>query len=216
MNRVPKNTRTDNSNQNEPNTLWDLEIEKESADRARGLPSAKRAMCSRPLIVSISELASRRRRDLSIDMSLINQNLLAVATSPGVFLPPLDNKRPSTVDFAFVLNVREAELYPPLLLAQDISCAKQLIANNQKFYKNNIEKLSLEILERNALRDCIEQRLPNLSPHEAKFEPQIIITRLSITCTCDAMRTGEKCSALNQIDKQQWTEFMGNLNNGVF
>lgn len=164
----------------------------------------------------VDPFSSERRRRQSIDLPLINQNLLAAVTSPGVLLSPLENRVASTIDFAFVLNVRESELYPPLLLADDIKCAQQMLADNRKYLSENYAAMDLQMMERTLLKKCIDQRLPNAAPHETKFEPQIVITRLSITCTCDTMNAGETCSTLNRIDKQKWTEFMGNLNNGVF
>lgn len=165
----------------------------------------------------ITKQLKRRNRETSIDTSLLNQNLLAITTAPGALLSPIDKKLSSTIDSAFILNVRESELYPPLVLANDIICAKKILSNNKNYFTNKFDKLPFQILERNALKKCIEQRLPNLSLHQNKFEPQIVVTRLSITCKCDEMKkTDEKCSTLHKIDKQKWTEFMGNLNNGVF
>lgn len=116
----------------------------------------------------------------------------------------------------FILNVRESELFPPLLLAQDIQCVQRRLSEYQSDISMAYEKSNLAVMEKIYLKQCIEQRLPNLSPHETKFIPQIIVTRISIQCTCDPLKTGEKCSTLNGIDRQKWTEFMGNLNNGVF
>lgn len=166
------------------------------------------------LFAERSRHLKRRNRDITIDTPLLNQNLLAITTAPGALLSPIDDKSLSTIDLAFVLNVRESELYPPLVLAKDVECTKKYLANNKHYFANN--KIPFQLLERNALKECIEQRLPNLSQHENKFEPQIVVTRLSIACACDTMKNGEKCSTLNKIDKQKWTEFMGNLNNGVY
>lgn len=156
----------------------------------------------------------RRRRQLSIDMPLINQNLLAFITSPGILLAPLDDDvqaGSSTLDFVFILNVRESELYPPLLLAEDLKCVQERLNNYAAEFTAN-----LQAIETKLLKECLSERLPNLSPHKTQFESQIVVTRVSITCTCDVMKTGEKCSTLNPIQKQRWTEFMGNLNSGIY
>lgn len=156
----------------------------------------------------------RRRRQSSIDMPLINQNLLAFITSPGVLLAPLDNSNKvgtSTLDFVFILNVRESELYPPLLMAEDLKCVQERLTNYAAEFTAN-----LQAIETKLLKECLSERLPNLTPHKTQFESQIVVTHISIACTCDSMKTGEKCSTLNRIDKQQWTEFMGNSNNGIY
>lgn len=64
------------------------------------------------------------------------------------------------------------------------------------------------------MKQCLDQRLPNVQPHKTKFESQIVVTRLSITCSCAGIK--EKCSSFNAIDKQKWTEFMGNTNTGFY
>lgn len=73
------------------------------------------------------EDSGRRRRQAS-DLNIPNnQNLLAQISSTGVLLKPLDAAQ-STLDFVFVLNVRESELYPPLLLAEDLKCLEDKLA----------------------------------------------------------------------------------------
>lgn len=148
-------------------------------------------------------------------MPLINQNLLAFITSPGVLLAPMDNGSQidgsSKLDFVFILNVRESELYPPLLMAEDLKCVQDRLNSYAVEFTAN-----LQAIETKLLKECLNERLPNLVPHKTQFESQIVVTRISMTCTCDPMKAGEKCSTLNRIDKQQWTEFMGNLNNGIY
>lgn len=46
---------------------------------------------------------------------------LASISSTGVLLSSLNGIK-SSIDFAFILNIRESETYPPLLLPQDINC----------------------------------------------------------------------------------------------
>lgn len=91
-------------------TLWDLEMEKENADQMKEAEH-----------VNNDEENVRKRRQSS-DLNIpTNQNLLAQVSSTGVLLKSLDTTQ-SRLDFVFVLNVRESELYPPLLLAEDLKC----------------------------------------------------------------------------------------------
>lgn len=96
-------------------------------------------------------------------------------------------------------------------MAEDLKCVQERLINYPAGYSVN-----LQTIETKLLKECLNDRLPNLTPHKTQFESQIVVTRVSIKCTCDAMKTGEKCSTLNRIEKQQWTEFMGNLNNGIY
>lgn len=97
-------------------TLWDLELEKENADQ---LKEAEQVLSPN----SEEDGGRKRRQTLELDIPN-NQNLLAQISSTGVFLKPLEAAQ-STLDLVFVLNVRESELYPPLLLAQDLKCLEE-------------------------------------------------------------------------------------------
>lgn len=74
----------------------------------------------------------------------------------------------------------------------------------------------MELIEKQFLKQCLLQRMPNLTPHTFQFDPQIVVTRISITCSCGDLKTSEKCSTFKPIEQQKWTEFMGNLNNGFY
>lgn len=100
-------------------TLWDLELEKENEDQMKETEQI--------VIPTSVEDSERKRRQLSDFIIPNNQNLLAQISSTGILLKPLDTAQ-STLDFAFVLNVRESELYPPLLLADDLKCLEDKIA----------------------------------------------------------------------------------------
>lgn len=106
-------------------TLWDLELEKENEDQIKE---------EQHLLNPTGDEDSgrkRRRRQLTSDLIIPNnQNLLAQISSPGILLKPLDvsAQSTSTLDFVFVLNVRESELYPPLLLADDLKCLEDKMA----------------------------------------------------------------------------------------
>lgn len=103
-------------------TLWDLELEKENDEQIKE---------EEQLLSPNDDVDSGRKRRQSSDINIpSNQNLLAQISSTGVLLKPLDNtaQSTSTLDLVFVLNVRESELYPPLLLAQDLKCLEDKMA----------------------------------------------------------------------------------------
>lgn len=103
-------------------TLWDLELEKENADQIKEE--------QQQMNPTGDEDSGRKRRQMSDINIPNNQNLLAQISSTGVLLKPLDTtaQSSSTLDFVFVLNVRESELYPPLLLAEDLKCLEDKMA----------------------------------------------------------------------------------------
>lgn len=103
-------------------TLWDLELEKENEDQLKEE--------QQPMNPSDAEDSGRKRRQTSDINIPNNQNLLAQISSTGVLLKPLEAnaQSTSTLDFVFVLNVRESEVYPPLLLAEDLKCLEDKMA----------------------------------------------------------------------------------------
>lgn len=90
------------SGSNRPESLWDLELEKEEKE------------------------AYRFRRGAADDSQRVNQtnsDVLPAIAGTGILLNSL-NKTKSAIDFVFVMNVRESEAFPPLLLKQDIECVE--------------------------------------------------------------------------------------------
>lgn len=171
-------------------TLWDIEIEKENDENHK----------------------IRRRRS----SQLLNQNVLPSVSSSGVLVDSL-NKTNSTIDFVFVLNVRESESFPPLLLQSDVQCVEEKMTALGSFQQAN------ELIEwqKNFLKDCLKERLKNLQPQESQpklaYETQITIIRLSITCTCNEINPSkEVCSSFKGIKDQRWTEYMGNQLDGTY
>lgn len=170
-------------------TLWDIEIEKENVENHK----------------------NRKRRA----SQLLNQNVLPTVSSTGVLVEPL-NKENSTLDFVFVLNVRESESFPPLLLQSDIQCVEDKMTRLGAFPQEN------EVVEwqKNFLKDCLKSRLINSQqdkPHKLAYETQITIIRLSITCTCNKLNPKtETCSSFKNISQQRWTEYMGNHLDGAY
>lgn len=174
-------------------TLWDIEIEKENVENHKN--------------------ENRRRRDAQ----LLNQNVLPAVSSTGVLLESL-NKTNSTIDFAFVLNVRESETYPPLLLQSDVQCVEEKLGSLGAFPQAS------EMIEwqKKFLKDCLTNRLssiqqPEIITRKQAYETQITIIRLSITCTCNELNPQrEVCSTFKNINQQKWTEYMGNQLDGTY
>lgn len=173
-------------------TLWDIEIEKENVENHKN--------------------ENRKRRDAQ----LLNQNVLPSVSSTGVLVESL-NKTNSTIDFVFVLNVRESESFPPLLLQTDVQCVEEKMSALGSFPQAN------EMIEwqKKFLKDCLTNRLSNLQQPEAAqkpaYETQITIIRLSISCTCNELNPQrEVCSTFKNINQQKWTEYMGNQLDGTY
>lgn len=176
-----------------PETLWDIEIEKENIENRR--------------------VGSRRRRDAQI-----NQNVLPAVSSTGVLVETLNKSSTNSIDFVFVLNVRESEKFPPLLLQSDLQCVEERMASFRSFPPD----IELIDIQKNVLKECLKSRLIDLqsnepSPSRPSYETQITIVRLSISCTCDNLNPQrEVCSTFKNLKQQKWTEFMGNQLDGTY
>ncbi|XP_073837613.1 uncharacterized protein [Musca autumnalis] len=220
----------------EPLSLWDLEREKEERDamkkqqsyemRANGIEEQQQQAdggAQQPFeeINVEKRRRRRRRRDDSSTESVNGGNtggeklendewFLASISSTGVLMKSLNNTR-SSVDFAFVLNIRESEAFPPLFLPQDLNCIEEKISAYKSYTMDN-----QRALRRQFLKQCLNERMVNINPEMPKYESQLVITRLSITCTCRSLQPGEVCSELDDIETQRWTEFMGNDGNGFY
>jgi hypothetical protein len=174
-------------------TLWDIEIEKENNENNKN--------------------RNRKRRD----SQLLNQNVLPSISSTGVLVESL-NKSNSTIDFVFILNVRESEAFPPLLLQSDVQCVEEKMTALGTFPQTN------EIIDwqKNFLKECLKNRLISVQQQESNtprpsYETQITIVRLSITCTCNDLNPAkEECSTFKNIKDQKWTEYMGNQLSGSY
>lgn len=176
-------------------TLWDIEIEKENNENHKNV--------------------NRRRRD--VGQQLLNQNVLPAVSSTGVLVESL-SKQNNSIDFVFILNVRESESFPPLLLPSDIQCVEE------KMTALGAYPQSTEMIEwqKNFLKDCLKSRLISVQQAEQfaerpAYETQITIVRLSISCTCNDLNpTKEACSTFRDINQQKWTEYMGNQLDGSY
>lgn len=162
--------------------------------------------------------------EINIDNSQApNQNVLPSIASTGILLETLNGANKSTIDLVFILNLRESEIFPPLLLPSDIDCIENRMnmarMNSDRSYRGDNEML---MLQKTFLKECLKNRLSNIPidsiQQKPSYETQIIITRISISCTCsdNLNPKHELCSTLNNINQQKWTEFMGSNLNGIY
>ncbi|XP_012162014.1 uncharacterized protein LOC101461950 [Ceratitis capitata] len=210
---VPQNS----LDKQEPYNLWDLEVEKEEQDAIER---------SKNCDYSTNPDSLRRRRDTAAqaesddnmettsdgppNIGESDEWFLASISSTGVLLKSLNGTR-SSVDFAFVLNIRESETYPPLFLPQDLSCVEEKISAYKSYTEDN-----LRILRKQFLKQCLSDRLVDVTPQVPKYESQIIVTRIGITCTCSWLPSHMICSELDDIQTQRWTGYMGNDGHGYY
>lgn len=130
-----------NLDKREPLSLWDLEMEKEERDAIK--ESHKYDYSTNRYDTNKKSKRSRLRRD-DIAQTAMTDDTDATSASPssndesdewflssissaGVLLKTLNGTR-SSVDFAFVLNIRESETYPPLFMPQDLNCVEEKIS----------------------------------------------------------------------------------------
>lgn len=144
--------RTNKYNTVQPISLWDLEREQEERDAVNEIRKYRGKI---PLIVdeeefptqkpSVGELLAKRstrsRQNENVsygDEQVKDQKdewFLAAISSTGVLLKSLHELK-SSIDFAFVLNVRESEAYPPLYQPQDLNCVEEKMSayRSKSFY----------------------------------------------------------------------------------
>lgn len=180
-----------------PETLWDIEIEKENDENIEN---------KKPL--------GRKRRDAQV-----NQNVLPAVSSTGLLLESLNKSSLNSIDFVFVLNVRESETFPPLLLQSDLQCVEERMASLGAYPA----EMELIDIQKNVLKDCLKSRLTNIEMSESlsasrpSYETQITIVRISISCTCNDLNPQhEVCSTFKSLNDQKWVEYMGNQLDGTY
>ncbi|XP_002072393.2 uncharacterized protein LOC6649569 [Drosophila willistoni] len=201
-----------------PVSLWDLELDNEKIERQQEADEAdasqthkrRRRRQRREEDSSTASTTTSRTRENVSDSSNSAGWYLASISSTGVLLKALSNLT-SSIDFAFVLNIRESEAYPPLFSPQDLSCVEEKISAYKTYTMDN-----LRVLRKQFLKQCLSERLVDSEPALPKYESQLIVTRIGITCTCRSLQPGEVCSELDHIDAQRWTEFMGNDGHGYY
>ena len=95
---------------------------------------------------SVVEEKRKRREAADLDSAATDKKLenddwfLASISSTGVLMKSLNNTR-SSIDFAFVLNIRESEGYPPLFTPQDLNCVEEKISAYKSEFKNNFRNI---------------------------------------------------------------------------
>ncbi|XP_055547055.1 uncharacterized protein LOC129731241 [Wyeomyia smithii] len=198
-------------------TLWDLEMEKEAKEAINDVSSLnydynKEKRESESKAVSVQPSSSTPTPTTT--ESPPNENILPSIASTGVLLKSLNSSSVSpTIDYVFVMNIRESETYPPLFFEQDLACVQEKLSAYQTFSTDDLLQL-----EKKFLKQCLKARLPNLTPSYQKFETQIIVTRVEIGCSCDTdlNPSREVCSKLHSYEQQRWTEYMGNTGSGAY
>lgn len=175
-------------------TLWDIEIEKENDENQK--------------------IINRKRRDIQL-----NQNVLPAVSSTGVLVESLNKSAANSIDFVFVLNVRESETFPPLLLPSDLQCVEERMASLNSFPAD----IELIDIQKNVLKECLKSRLISPESQDTQtssrpsYETQITIVRISISCTCNDLKPqNEVCSTFKSMKDQRWSEFMGNQLDGTY
>ncbi|XP_053681189.1 uncharacterized protein LOC128732052 [Anopheles nili] len=221
-------------------TLWDLEMEKEAKEAMNDVNAmnyeygnkAKRQIVSttgsmaNTVVTMSSPITTTTRPTGQRPMALPNENILPSISSTGLLLKSVSspgaatssttastlNANP-TIDYVFVMNIRESERYPPLFLDSDLSCIQEKLQAYRTYRSEDMLQL-----EKKFLGQCLKARLPDMSPPYQRFETQIIITRLEIGCACspDLNPTREVCSKLHSYDQQRWTQYMGNEGHGRY
>lgn len=129
-----------------PLSLWDLELDNEAQEQAADAAAAaavtsstrqsqyrrrKRQRRNEPATASSSSNSASTTSNNAGDDSTVDAPAedwyLASISSTGVLLKALGNVS-SSLNFAFVLNIRESEVYPPLFSPQDLSCVEEKIS----------------------------------------------------------------------------------------
>ncbi|EDS40281.1 conserved hypothetical protein [Culex quinquefasciatus] len=217
-------------------TLWDLEMEKEAKEAINGKQSILTELTTLSLrhfffedVTSLNydynkekRQADQKTNDTTTPTTPTpatpeappNENVLPSISSTGVLLKSLNSSAASpTIDYVFVMNIRESEVYPPLMMEQDLDCLREKAAGYQTYTPDDLPQL-----EKKLLKQCLRARLPNLKPTYQKFETQIIVTRVEIGCSCgsELNPAREVCSKLHSYDQQRWTEYMGNAGSGRY
>ncbi|XP_044315081.1 uncharacterized protein LOC108040081 [Drosophila rhopaloa] len=195
-----------------PLSLWDLELDNEAREQAADAQEGnKKQRRRRKRRESASGTTTAAGEDsIGGEESSGADWYLASISSTGVLLKALGNAS-SSLDFAFVLNIRESEAYPPLFSLHDLSCVEEKISAYKSYTIDN-----LHVLRKQFLKQCLSERLVDAEPALPKFESQLVVTRIGITCTCRSLQPGEVCSELDPVDSQRWTEFMGNSGHGFY
>ncbi|XP_055389070.1 uncharacterized protein LOC129618328 [Condylostylus longicornis] len=197
-----------NSNNDEPVNLWDIELEKEEEEALKESHKYEYSLRQRR-----QNLEQETEPSVMGTFKEESDLFLASISSTGVLVDSLDKSSNSTIDYAFVINVRESETYPPLLLQEDINCIEEKMSSY-----NTISNADLQQIQKQVLEQCLKSRLgtENIQPGIPRYESQVVVIKISIACSCHNLQPGEICSKLEKADQQKWTQFMGNYENGFY
>lgn len=129
-----------------PLSLWDLELDNEAVEQAADAAAAAAVTSSSNQLQYRRRKRQRRNEAAAVAVSsdFTSNNAgeeatkspedassadwyLASISSTGVLLKALGNAT-SSLDFAFVLNIRESEAFPPLFSPQDLNCVEEKIS----------------------------------------------------------------------------------------
>lgn len=130
-----------------PLSLWDLELDNEAVEQAVDAAAAAAVTSSSSNQMQYRRRKRQRRNEAaavaaSSDATTTNAGeeatkspedaspadwYLASISSTGVVLKALGNAT-SSLDFVFVLNIRESEAFPPLFSPQDLNCVEEKIS----------------------------------------------------------------------------------------
>lgn len=122
-----------------PLSLWDLELDNEARERAADAQEEnKKQKKRRKRRESASGITTTASEDSAgVEESSVGADwYLASISSTGVLLKALGNVS-SSLDFAFVLNIRESEAYPPLFSPQDLSCVEEKVSAYKSKYSKS-------------------------------------------------------------------------------
>uniref|UniRef100_A0A182SKP3 Uncharacterized protein n=1 Tax=Anopheles maculatus TaxID=74869 RepID=A0A182SKP3_9DIPT len=221
-------------------TLWDLEMEKEAKEAMNDVNAMNyeynnkaRRQTGTTVPAKTTTSSSPPTTTAAVQTQptlLLNENILPSIASTGVLLKSVVTSTggttpttstasptpptPSTIDYVFVMNIRESEQYPPLFLDSDLSCIQEKMQAYRTYRNEDTVQL-----EKKFFAQCLKARLPGfLTPQYPRFETQIIVTRLEIGCGCsaDLNPAREVCSKLHSYEQQRWTQYMGNEGHGRY
>ncbi|GLV42598.1 uncharacterized protein CBL_03337 [Carabus blaptoides fortunei] len=203
-------TEAETKNMHFPESLWDLESEKELEDRENGYWRGKRDAEYSP--VGIPRI-----------------------TSTGVLLQSLpEPKSQNSIDIVFATYWVLPKQGAYVILEKDAQCIRQkMLASaspTDKYF--NLERSTKADL---FTKMCLEERGVLLKPNpfpEPKNDAlakslyykqisqltlgQMTVYRLRLQCKCQILKSGERCSRILKQNDQVWSSYMGQFGDGVF
>lgn len=176
-----------------PLSLWDLELDNEAVEQAVDAAAAAVTKSSSSSSQTGYRRRKRQRRNEAAAIAASSSDAttnnageeatmspedappgdwyLASISSTGVLLKALGNAT-SSLDFVFVLNIRESEAFPPLFSPQDLNCVEEKISaykSKLRFVINKRLIINLYLLCRLYRRQLARaaQAIPQAVPERA-------------------------------------------------